>query len=222
MLTTILKDIKQTSKICVGQFDDYLMFSLQTNLGPVIAIFDIVQNLWVSLDITEAVRVKEFTTLSTDATREFYCITYNDEVFQMFGDTENVEDSIFRSRAFIRENLAEQKSQCIKLTFSGGSITDKVRVIEYVDEEKSYEVEALLREREVGILYPVKPPVIMPNDVMPYSFTLDFSRGLTGRKIVYILTWAGSAALEELELITNDVDKQTMSKQVGQISKQAA
>lgn len=222
MLTTILKDIVQTTKVCVGRFDDYVLFSIQSTFGPIIAVFDVVQNLWVSFDITGAVRVKEFALLHTEGTKQIFCITYDNEVFELFGSETEGEVCTFRTRAYARDELSWQKSQSLVLNFAGGLPTDNVRVIEYVDEKYSAELVRPLRVEELGILYPVRPPVIMPNEVLPFPIKFDFARGLQGRKIVFIIIWSGTATLEELELITTDINSETSSQQRNESAKAKA
>lgn len=219
MLTLLLEGVVQTAKVCLGRYNDYALISVQTTFGPLLAIFDIVQNLWVSVDITSAFQVKEFAVLDTDTTKQIFCITYNNKVFQLFGNEEETESCMFRTKGFVLKELYEHKCQQLRLTFTGGDVGDTVFITEYVDDQYSWSKEQELRFKQTGILYPVRPPVIMPNESMTAPIVFTEPKGLMGRKINYIIVWSGKGTLQEFELITTEKESASTTQQTSAAAK---
>jgi hypothetical protein len=222
LFNTITKEpIKQVDCSCIG-FQNYILFNIDTLWRNIIAVYDVLLEKWVSLDITTAIRIKQYALIETELQTKLYCITQYNEVFQLYGDTENVEVAELRVRAFTNPATdVEHKSQFLRPLFSGGTFDGKVFVSEYVDDQLSadapantdYRYEQTLKSTIAGIPFPVIPPVLPNNKQSVDCPGFALTKGLTGNKISFIFQWTNDARLEELQLVTSDQMGQTSMKQ---------
>jgi len=207
-LTKLLHKIKQKTPVCIA-FDNYALFNLDTVWGNLIAAYDILLQKWVSFDITDVLDVKQFAIVETEDASKLYCITKFDEVYRMF-DPNNSKTYLaqLHTKAFCAgETDTEIKCQKVRLFFNGGTYAGTSTVIEYVDEKNVSDslgnpinrVSKKLEAAIAGILYPVRPPVI-PNSISRVDNpTFNFSKGLTGKKLSYIIQWDNDARLVEFQ-----------------------
>ena len=214
VLSKFLTNIKQKYCACVN-FDNYSLFSIKTNYGYLIAVFDLLLQKWISLDITEVARVKQFAITDTETASYLYCVTEDNKVFQMYAAT-TVYPCMLRTRAFATdETVIEHKAQNLRCMFNGGTYDGSVTLIEFVDERESdlgvnKRITRQLPASVSGIRYPVIPPVI-PNTLSRVdNTTFILNTGLIGKKLAYILRWTNDAELVEFELTTT-MKKTTIS-----------
>jgi hypothetical protein len=218
LVTTAYKGITQTNKVCVIPWNNYVLFSTQSTFGPIIAVFDTLSNQWVSFDITSAVRIKDFTILTLDDENILYVITHENQMFRMFGDDSSYEYCMLRTRGFALDEVTDQKTQNLKLTFLGAEADARCRIIEYVDEVKSEDKTLPIKRLDGGITFPVKPPVVMSNDKLVGTVTYELGRGLAGRKIHFIICWQNKAILKDIQIQTTQINKASSVKQAALVA----
>jgi len=214
-LAKALKDIKQRDPCCIV-FDNYALFNLKTLYGYLVAVYDLMLQKWVSWDITEITRIKQFAIVETTDSSYLYCITYDDKIWKMYADPTETYAAQMRTRSFVNdETIIEHKSQNIRLMFNGGTTEGTVALMEYVDELESElgsgkRITKLLPASIAGVRYPVMPPVI-PNTISRVDNpTFITKEGLRGKKLAYIIQWDNDAKLIEFELTTT-LQKSTIS-----------
>lgn len=202
-LSKLLKGIKQT-KPCVTNWNNYCLFNLDTIWGNAIAVYDLLLQKWVSLDITDVTLVKNFAQVESLTETRLYALTNLDDVYQMFADDTETYMAQLKTKAYVSDDTGiEHQSQHLRLMFDGASYDGTCRVIEYVDEQKSSnDITKDLRESISGINFPVKPPVIPSNNSRVDNPSYSFTQGLMGKKLSFIIQWNNNARLLEFQLTT--------------------
>jgi len=225
------KKIKQRNPICIN-FNDYCLFNLDTRYGNLLAVYDTLSSNWVSFDITELSQIKQFAIVETLTESKLYAITYLDELFQVFGDEDNTEVAMVKTRAYtsaepasddprypLYETSVEHKSDNMHLFFDAGTVEGNVTLIEYVDEQEKIENRETqaLKLPNNGVFYPVRPPVKPNSDQQVNHVTFSLTTGLLGKKISYIIIWDNDANLNEFQVKTSKQNLQVSSQQQQQI-----
>jgi len=229
---TTKQQIKQVNCSCIN-FQDYVLFNIDTLWGNIVAVYDTLLDKFVSLDITEAVRIKKYCIIETELEVRLYCITQHNDMFQLYGDTTQTEVAELRVRGFTSQTTkVEHKSAHLRPFFTGGTFDGKVYVTEYVDEQLSvdaqsntnyvdYRYQQDLKSSYAGIPFPVIPPV-MPNNKQRIDLPgFPITNGLNGKKLSFVLQWTNDASLVELQLQTSEQSGQTSMKQKDLTNKQS-
>lgn len=217
------KPVKQLNCSCIG-FLNYVLFNIDSLWGNIVAVYDVLLEKWVSLDITKANRIKQFQIIETELETRVYCITNHDEMFELYGDVDNFEVPQLRVKGFVSPNtMTEHKSAFIRPFFNGGSFDGKCYITEYVDDQLSvdpsveaetdYRYQQDLKASLGGVGFPVIPPVF-PNNIQCVDLPgFPITRGLVGKKLSFVLQWTNDAKLVELQITTTEQTGQTSAKQ---------
>jgi len=208
------KPIKQ--QYCsVINYNNYLLFNLDTTWDNLTAVYDTLKQQWVGLDITEAARVKQFAIVHTTTEQILYCITKLNKVFKMYS-SEISEVAELRVKGFVvQETDVEHKSQYLRLMFDGGTYDGEVVLREFVDQQESYGAYTRLPlKAKVGsIKYPIIPPVIPGTEQRTENPSFSLTTGLTGKKIAFIVSWTNNSLLIEFKLSTSEMQDQASQRQ---------
>ena len=209
----LLKGIKQHEPVCTV-FDNYALFYLKTRMGNLIAVYDTLKDVWCALDLTVVDRIKQFTMVSTVSENKLYAITHNDELYHMYGSSAT-ETAILATRALANNDTSiEHKGAFVRPMFTEGTVESTVYITEYVNGQLSGNVLSQpLNAVNMGVAYPVRPPVIPANADGIANPNFVFKDGLAGRDIYYIIAWSNDAKLEEIKFLTSDINKKTSLKQ---------
>jgi len=90
-----------------------------------------------------------------------------------------------------------------------------VTLFEYVDDEESFtnREKKDLKIQFGGVNFPVQPPIIPSTKQRINNVTFSLTKGLTGRKLSYVLLWTNDSKLINYELVTDDHGAQVAGKQ---------
>lgn len=215
-LADLLADIKQRTPACI-LFNNYGLFYLKTNMGNLIAVYDNLRNVWVSLDITDTDQIKEFAIVETVTANKLYCITDRDEVFQLYDITQARENVYLFTRALAHDSFdIEHKSQIVRPVFKSGAEFDgEVGIVEYVDGNLGQRISRDIEAAPAGVAYPVQPPVIPSTLPQIDNNTWLFKNGQGGHKLSYIIYWNTDAQLKGYVALTTDIPRDTSLSQTN-------
>jgi hypothetical protein len=227
--TSKSKRLKQKDTACI-QFDNYILFNVDTRYGNLIIVYDLILSKWISFDITLVHHIKQFTTTEIPTETKLYCITQDDKVWQMFGAA-TTEVAIARTKSYIRmdsyiaqsENQSsgqsEHKGQMLNCAFVDGSYAGHCEVREFIDEQESI----VSREKKAinvtipGIKFPVEMPVVPNTQQQVNNLTFSLTKGLAGKKVSYIIMWNNDCHLLEHEIITSDIGNKIAGRQKQEV-----
>jgi hypothetical protein len=212
----INKVIQQQTPCCV-MFNDCAIYSIKTTMGNILVVYDTILNKWVSLDITECSKVKQFATINVNGIdKKLYAITYYNEIFQLYSSDDDETACLFTRALTYNQNQIETgqgsslavspkiKTEFVKTLFDGGSYDTECTVTEYVDGSKGQALTKDLKARLAGISPPISPPVIPSSLETCVPLTYSLNQGLNGNKIAYTIQWKSDAKLLAFELQTLD------------------
>lgn len=201
---------KKQFRSCCFHVDNYAIFNVDSVWGNVMLVYDMLLENWVSVDITDVIRIKDVAYTETTEQSKVYCVTRYNEIFELFGKTDEVYLCQIRTKAHIPEQSnIEQKSAFFRPVFVGGATNAQATVIEFVDDVISQRIDQDLNYSISSIEYPVRPPVI-PHTIKQIDnpqYTL--TGGLTGKKIHFIVQWQSSARLFEYQFRSTEQQKNT-------------
>lgn len=219
--------IRQSIVACCT-FNDYGIFSLKTKLGYVLCVYDTIptelisndqintttipRGKWVAIDITGAVKIKQFASTSSVDQNLLFCITDHNKVFQLYAG--EGATAILKTKSFINGNAqVKHKSNQFRAVFEGVVEDGQIQLTEQCDERRGKVYPSPL----IAISSGVKPPIIAPvrpdteKGVSNITFPLK-DESEESYKISYILAWNGGAKLTfaqaETSAITTNVSKE--------------
>lgn len=219
MLSSLLVGVKQSSPCCTT-FDNFGLFDINTIWGRLTAVYDMLLQKWVSLDITDIGYITQFSTVATPSETKLYCITNQDKLFQLYG-SDSYNTGQLMSRSWTDEDVrAEIKTENVRAVFDAGVTEDAtVRIREYVDGYKSQTNSRTLTKITAGISFPIYFPIMFDNKPTVNNITFTLDKGRTGQKVATHLQWNNDAALTELQLVTHDLTSNASLEQSQQAIK---
>lgn len=214
-LSSVLNNIKQRTPACTA-FNNYLLCYLKTNIGNLIAVYDILRQTWVSFDLTVVDQIKQFAIVETVTQSKLYCITSLDEVYQLYDSTQARECAYLFTRAIANVDFSvEHKSQVVHPIFKSGTSDGVVGIVEYIDGHLGNRISGQLLSASTGVAYPVQPPVIPSILTQIDNTTWLLKDGRGGHKISYIIYWNTNAQLKGYIALTTDIPKDTSLQQTN-------
>jgi hypothetical protein len=195
-------------------YDNYTLFYCRTVLGQAIAVYDTLLEKWVGLDITEVTDIKQFFIVATGQTNKLYAVCDNG-LYLMYVLTTRAIAQLHIKSLIAGSLRLEHKGQSVQPIFRGCTQDGTLRVIEYVDEQRSASESRPMEESVMAMVWPLQFPFIFSSKPNMLNNTLIFNEGLRGKKISYILTWDTDAALRGLHIITSDHEGDAASRQTN-------
>jgi len=179
-ISSAFKDTTQiSSQSCVGVFNDFVFFSMNSIYGPVFGVYDKLKGQWVSFYSSGGIRAKQFVSLVPNA-RELFAITWDNKIYKYFSSA-NFTSARVNTKAYNSENpRMEQKLDMLNLVFSG-AYSSVVEVEPFVDEVSS------------GI----RTKTTNTKSLVNITFDLN-SRPLNGFKVAYSISWTSGRHLTHL------------------------
>lgn len=205
MLAGLLKDVKQTSPCCIA-FDNFGLFNINTIWGRLTAVFDMLQQKWVSLDITELGYITQYCIVVTPSQTKLYAINNQDELFLVYGDAERNTGQIM-TRAWVEgDSRSETKTETLRVILDAG-VTGAAtfRIREYIDSAKGQVDHRNLPVITAGILFPISFPIIFDSKPTTNNEAFTLDNGTAGSKLQFHLQWDNDASMREYEIVTHDI-----------------
>lgn len=202
-VSKLLKDIKQTETAIINH-NNYTLVYCQTTLGKLIMVYDQLRQAWVSFDLTTVTGIKQFFVLKTGQTDTLFAVCEH-KVWRMYSSTSSEVCQLYPPSIAV-DGIAEHKGQSFKPIFRGCTVDGTLRVIEYVDEKKSATIERDLNASVSAMVWPLSFPMGFDSKHVAINNALIFDKGLTGKKISYVLIWDTDAALHSIFTTTNELE----------------
>jgi hypothetical protein len=230
-LSKILYDHKKKRPIkqnncSIVNFDNYLLCNLDTFYGNIIAVYDILLQNWVSLDITRTFKIKQFCIVDTEFELKLYCITSDNSLYRMLSPNEETEVAELKVRGFLPQGSdIEHQGLNLRCVFDGGSEDGECIIREYVDDQESFQniarapLRRSLTSKFGGIKYPVFPPVIPSTEKRIENPSFDITGSLKGKKISFVILWTNDSRLLEFQLTTSEDENLNSLKQSNETIK---
>lgn len=226
------KPIRQD--ICaVINFDNYIIASLKTRMGYALVVYDNLKaaenastaglvigvpparGCWVSIDITEAIQIKQFAVTNDDEQSYLFAITAEDKVFQLFGSTLSAVAQL-RTKAYVNGDCSmKHKTTAVRAIYELGQTKGKVLVKELVDEMRGKISTYPISGNVCGVKPPIYPPVIPDTNKLVQNITFGSMRdGDEGYKLSYLINWDTQASLTFLQIDTSGIPTHISKEQV--------
>lgn len=217
LLSELLVGKKQRAPRVI-EYDNYVLFNLETTLGNLVAAYDTVLQRWVAIDITNVVDIIQFATTKTASATYLYALTYGGKLFRMYSDNTEREFALLFTRSFAPDDSnVEHKSQFLHTNFNLGLLDGTVRAIEYVDKQEGKSLSGVLEARISYIPYPIQTPVIPGVEVQVEPISFNFTDGRRGKKIFYIILWNSDAELDEFTIMTQESNTDSTRQQKAKV-----
>lgn len=214
LLQTDVNNVIQQQTPCGVVFNDCAIYSIKTVMGNILVVYDTILDKWVSLDITECSKVKQFAIINVNGIdKKLYAITYFNEIFQLYASqddecaemltraiTHQVADTAGNTSAIAFQHATEY----FKVFFDGGGYDSVMRVVEYVDGAYSQQLSKDLKSRLAGVGPPISPPVIPSSKETAIPLTFTLTEGTSGNKLAYVIQWKSDAKLLAFEMLSKD------------------
>ena len=214
-LSSLVDEIRQSTPRVVS-WDNYALFDIDTRWGRLMAVFDTLLDVWVSLDITDLGEVKQFASVITEGTKSLYAINTANELYKLFSG-ERATAQIM-TRAWADDDVeAEIKLETIRCIFDAGQVDGTLRVREYMNNQMTQEGERELNGKVSGVLYPVIPPVIPHTLQLTNNESLTFDQGRCGTKVQLHIQWDNDAKLHEVQIKAASATAQAAIEQQNKV-----
>jgi len=206
--------IKQTTLTASIVFDNYAIFSVLTNFGNVLALYDTLRQKWASFVELEN-PIKQFAVADQSENPTLYAITES-KVFKLFSSSTR-RTGILRPKAFnISRADTELKLQNVRAVFDNPDVPATATATEVINNKEGESVVQELGKARQGIYYPVMYPVTFfdtrSTDVVNFNFR---QLGTTGWKVSPKLSWNNAS---KLLLLHTQVDEKNNTTSLDQQS----
>lgn len=232
-ISQLLQGITQNIACCTS-FDNCNLFSLNTTQGYLVAVYDNIQQLWVSVDVNESTisGIKMYAQATLPGEQFLACGTQNGRVFLVYGDA-NDDPSISRecayliSRAFVSGDYNaygnfvpgpltnRHRTNFVKVTVYTPTVDDNFTIQEYVDYERGQILSQPVPAIISGINYPIRPPVMANSKKRTQDIAFTLNQGQDGYKLQYILSWQSDLRLERFDVNSADINKLLAQDQIN-------
>ena len=205
---------------CCEMFDNYAMFSVKTDNGMVVMVYDTLTETWTSVDsyfTSTTTQIRNFAIRDLTTSFELWA-QVGTTVYQLFGATTKY-DCELRPRALSTQIPSKKgKHTNAFAVFQGGEDETEVRWVEYVDDKRGRTVKQQLQITNSGIVFPVDYPVMFTEQrkINDIKFNVE-GLGNRGWKFQSRIYWPGKA-----KLLYYQVDVQEMPGDVGVLQSNAA
>lgn len=191
-----LEGVFQNEKSCATVFDNYCLYSVYSEFGFVVFVYDTLRQQWVSVDRYGIDQIKQFATTRQSFDPALFAIT-DDFVYELFASEDYLE-----SEVFIREHTAgnaqvELRLTDVRVVFQDSYAEGIVTCTEKSDTKQGVTISRRFRERPTGLFYPLLYPLLYTNnqqDVENLLFDIGKSSKL-GFKVGASIKWSGSSKL---------------------------
>lgn len=217
LLQRDVNNVIQQQTPCGIVFNDCAIYSIKTVMGNIFVVYDTILGKWVSLDINECSKVKQFAVINVNGIdKKLYAITYFNEIFQLYASPDDECAELLTKAFTYSSSMADeyqgnstaisykQATEYFKVFFDGGSYDTEMRVVEYVDGAYSQQLTKDLRQRLAGVGPPISPPVIPSSKETAIPLTFTLTEGTSGNKIAYVIQWKSDAKLLAFEMSSKD------------------
>lgn len=216
-LSKMLEGIRQKNCSCV-KINNYGLFNLDTIYGNVFAIYDMLRNKWTAIDITAALKIKQFAITKTDEFFKLYAISFDDRLYQLYADNTHYFAAKLHTRSYAPESVkAEHQSSWFKPMFTKGTINGTMTLTEYVDNQRGAILQMPLNTSIGPVKYPVRGPVSQASISNTDNPGFQLKDGIKGKQISYVLEWNTDHKLVMFELGTQEDISIPSAKQSNKI-----
>lgn len=201
---TLFEGIVQSTP-CVGRFDNYTFFGLDTIYGSAVAVYDELTQAWVGVDIYSGVAaIKQFAEVKTSLGRRLFFITTDDQLYEALAG-----DTVETAKVFIGEFCSgdpsvSQKPLMFRSVFINAEEAGDVSVTPYADRVAQGVLTQPVEAGEAAMAVPVTPPFGAATadncKVVEVSLASGFQQGW---KHGFWLQWGFPADLSHVSLETD-------------------
>ncbi len=206
--------IQQTRKVAAISFNNYALYYCQTLHGRAIAVYDMLHQAWVSLDITDVQNVKQFCALENGAINVLYALT-NDGVWEMYTSTTREMAQLHVKALMPADIKNEHKGHWVKPIFKGATIDGIVEVQEKADDQQSQRQTRNTTNSVMAMTWPLFFPITFSSKPNAYNNAIIVDKGLAGKKLAYVILWNTDAALMNIGINTSEQEAVAATRQTG-------
>ena len=195
--------IQNANQVCAINFNNYLLFSVNSIYGPVVLVFDTLIGQWVSIDFyrDEGIDyIKQFAEIRTNGIRRLFAISSN-KVFEMFaGDTATCRLQVGdfpQPEDKTSEAIQEAYVGLVNINESG-----QVQCTNYADNKRIQTLHKSITGAQITETLPAAVPFLSEEDekIKQRSIPFKFSETSRGRKSGVIVEFNFDAELNEVTL----------------------
>lgn len=161
-------------------FDDYALFSVLTNYGYVILVYDIILSCWVSVDLfpqLSTTSIIQFAVAKLNGLYKLYFLTADNRVFQYYGNTTYATTTAYLGEWNSIDPKIEHKPEEARVIFINTAQTGVVNFQLITDGIMSSNVSKNLVDKEsYNPLFPIGLTPITKSNVDKITVTFDDSK----------------------------------------------
>lgn len=201
MIFRLFKGVIQTQP-CVGTYDDYVFFAVDTVYGPAVVVYDTIAQRFSSVDMYAGVaRIKQFAYVKTPTKDRLLFITTDNKLYEAFAGSTMENVQIYIGDFTSGETKVEHKVANIKPVFINIHEVGTITAVLFSDGVKNNtSLTKDIREADPAPTYPQAVPfgVIANDGVKNFVFSIPDAR--LSWKSGVLLSWDFDAALSHFEV----------------------
>lgn len=210
----LFSGVTQTTT-CVGRFDDYTLFAVNTIYGYGILVYDNLAQIFVSFDqyseITGA--IKQFAEIKVEGVKRIFCITDEDELFELFSSS-TAPWSLYTREAAVGNSELELILRRVRVTYGnvpgGGILTVK----EFINRKPGQTRNKTIEPNITSNSLPITPPF---GDAKVDNTTYTLEVPLKGEKVGVLISGDFDCELQRIQLVVESDEQPTTDEEKGRI-----
>lgn len=206
--------VQLANNVAAVAFDNYAMFYVNTLYGRGMCVYDMLRNVWVSVDITQVQEIKQLCVMANGALNILYAVTETG-IWEMY-TADSYEMGQIHIKALQPENLTnEHKGYYVKPIFQGATNDGVWEVQEYIDDQYSARQTRTFANSIMAMTFPMFFPIRFSSIPNSKHNAIILDAGLGGKKIAYVIMWNTNAALTALKISTSEQEAVSAIRQTA-------
>ena len=200
---------------CVGRFDDYTLFAVNTIYGYGILVYDNLAQIFVSFDqYPEIVGViKQFAEIKVNGVKRLFCITDEGELFELFsGNTPTWH--LYTREAQIGNSEVELILRRVRVTLANVPGSGTLTIREFINRKPGQARNKTISPNITSNALPITLPF---GDSKVDNLTYTLERPLKGDKVGVLISGDFDCELQKIHLIVEGDEQSTTDEEQGRI-----
>ena len=210
----LFSGVTQTTT-CVGRFDDYTLFAVNTIYGYGILVYDNLAQIFVSFDQYSEITgvIKQFAEIKVNGVKRVFCITTEDELFELFsGNT--APWSLYTREASVGNSELELILRRVRVTLGNVPVGGILTVKEFVNRKPGQTRDRTIEANITSNSLPITPPF---GDAKVDNITYTLEVPLKGEKVGVFISGDFDCELQRIQLVVEADEQPTTDEEKGRI-----
>ena len=185
------------SRTCAIKFDDYAFYAVDTIYGPGVAVYDMTNESWASIDLYHGMgKIVQFARTFIPGSRRLFAITDRNEIWELFASQEFEVPRMYIGDIASGDAAVAQQVSSVALLFSRTIQEFDVQIEHYYNRRLiSTDNQHIVVNESDDLQFPVQVPFATPQDSLYKTVQSQSTSNEPTNTCGWLISWTGPAQL---------------------------